>query len=208
MKNRQQVHHLFILDESGSMLLIQNYIKKGFKNLFDELVLLNKDMETQDHYYSLLSFNSNKLSFLNYFETLSDLNKIDLDFYCPNGLTPLYDAIGFSISKIDAELSLNQISNVNVTIISDGEENASNEYCKEKVEKIIKEVKKKGWDINYFGTNHSLENAIDMLGNDKTFSFSSDADGLDLIFDLQLENAIKYSLKIKSNYIQTDLIRS
>ncbi len=208
MKNRQQVHHLFILDESGSMLLIQNYIKKGFKNLFNELVLLNKDMETQDHYFSLLSFNSNKLSFLNYFETLSDLNKIYLDFYCPNGLTPLYDAIGFSISKIDAELSLNQISNVNVTIISDGEENASNEYCKEKVEKIIKGVKKKGWDINYFGTNHSLENAIDMLGNDKTFSFSSDADGLDLIFDLQIENAIKYSLKIKSNYIQTDLIRS
>lgn len=46
----------------------------------------------------------------------------------PDSLTPLFDAMGFSINKLKKLLEGQSDYNVLVTILTDGEENASKEF--------------------------------------------------------------------------------
>ena len=72
-------------------------------------------------------------------------------------MTPLYDAIGFSVNKIKLLLDDKTDYNVLVTIMTDGEENASKEYSGSAIKKIIDDLKQKNWTFTYIGTDHDVE---------------------------------------------------
>ena len=69
--------------------------------------------------------------------------------YCPNMATPLYDAIGKTIVKHEKEISKG--AEILFVILTDGEENSSNEYNLASVKKMIEEREGKGWTFFYMG---------------------------------------------------------
>ena len=60
---------------------------------------------------------------------------MDWKAYRPGGGTPLYDAIGKGISKVNAQIE--DGDHVLVTIITDGEENSSEEWTLKMVRSMI-----------------------------------------------------------------------
>ena len=97
---KHQVHNLIILDESGSMNSIKNTIIEGFNDLINSLKCIEKEFPEQEHYITLISFNSNHNNIIHFNEPVNKIATINNNNYNPESTTPLYDAMGFSILKL------------------------------------------------------------------------------------------------------------
>ena len=125
MNNKHQVHNLIILDESGSMEPIKTTIIQGFNEIVQTVKGIEKEFPEQEHFISLITFNSLGQKTLHFADPAGKLETIDDRRYQPAASTPLYDAIGFSCTKLRSVLGNRTDYNVLVTILTDGEENAS-----------------------------------------------------------------------------------
>ena len=128
MENKHQVHNLIILDESGSMEPIKTTIIQGFNELVQTIQGIEKQFPEQEHFISFVSFNGLGQKLLHFIDPASKLKHIDDKTYKPGASTPLFDAMGFSINKLKQSLQEQSDYNVLVTILTDGEENASKEF--------------------------------------------------------------------------------
>lgn len=70
----------------------------------------------------------------------------------PRGSTPLYDAIGKLAAMIKSD-GMKKKDLVQIVILSDGGENASTEFNRESVRKILDKYQKKEWSVLYLGAN-------------------------------------------------------
>ncbi len=77
---------------------------------------------------------------------------MDWKAYRPGGGTPLYDAIGKGMSKVNAQIE--DGDHVLVTIITDGEENSSEEWTLKMVRSMIEKLKKQNWTFTLIGTDN------------------------------------------------------
>ena len=73
--------------------------------------------------------------------------------YQPCCCTPLYDAMGFTLTKMQKYVQDVKDALVVVTIITDGLENASKEYTGAAVKSLVEQLKEKGWSFTYMGAN-------------------------------------------------------
>src|SRR4051794_19867919 len=137
MNNKHQVHNLIILDESGSMESIKKTIIQGFNEIVQTVKGIEKEFPEQEHFISLVSFNGLGHKLLHFIDPANKLDQIDETRYKPGASTPLYDAIGFSINKLRQALQGQTDYNVLVTILTDGEENASKEFSGNDIRKLI-----------------------------------------------------------------------
>lgn len=74
--------------------------------------------------------------------------------YRPSGGTNLYDAIGTSIRGIEAQLEgQDEVPNVLMVIITDGDENSSKEFRLSDIQNMVKAKEAEGWTFVYLGAN-------------------------------------------------------
>jgi hypothetical protein len=181
-KQKHNVYNLIILDESGSM----EDIKKPTIRGFNEIVQTIKDVETkfpeQKHFICFVTFNGVGIKEMLWNEEVSKLNLINEELYNPAQSTPLYDALGKSISRLKEDLPKNITYNVLVTILTDGEENASRIYSGEDVKKLIDELKNKSWTFAYIGANHDVEKTAMKISITNTLRFEANELDMDLMF--------------------------
>ena len=157
MEQKQKVHNLIILDESGSMESIKPTIINGFNELVQSIKGIQKQFPEQEHYISIISFNGYGNKIMHFMDDVSKLNTIDSSNYRPYSMTPLYDAMGFGFTKLKTELESQTDYNVLVTILTDGEENASKEYTGTVIKNMIEELSEGNWTFTYIGTDHDVE---------------------------------------------------
>lgn len=94
---------------------------------------------------------------------------------------PLYDAIGMGIAKINALTT--EDDSVLVTIITDGEENCSEEYNLKMIKNLIEKLKKQNWTFTFIGTDDlDVENIAHGMGIDNHLQFSEDEAGTKAMF--------------------------
>jgi uncharacterized protein YegL len=89
--------------------------------------------------------------------------------------------------------------NVLVTILTDGEENASKEYTGSSIKKKVEELKKNNWTFTYIGTDHDIEKMARSLSIENTLNFSKDSAGINEMFEKERNARFKYSEKIDKN---------
>jgi len=82
----------------------------------------------------------------------------------PRGMTPLYDAIGRMVSLAEKDKPEKAI----IVIMTDGEENSSQEMTKTSVKAALDRVRAKGWEVVFLGTEFS--NFDDATGVGQTAS--------------------------------------
>ena len=122
----KRVFNMIIVDESGSMCVIERQALAGINETIDTVKKMQKMHKDMEQRISLLTFDSGHKT-LKYDNVKAEsVHRLDSKDYTPCGGTPLYDAIGTAISKLNAQTS--EHDNVLVTIITDGEENCSQEY--------------------------------------------------------------------------------
>ena len=92
----------------------------------------------------------------------------DFTYYC-GGMTALYDAIGYAINDIGTKLSsmdeCDRPEQVQIMIITDGEENSSRHYTSNTVSEMVKhQTTKYSWIFTYLGSNQDAIFAGSKLG--------------------------------------------
>ncbi len=198
MQNRHQVHNLIILDESGSMSSIKSLIINGFNELVQSIKGIEKQFPEQEHLISMISFNDLNYNTLHFVDSVNKLDSINDSSYSPASMTPLFDAMGFSISKLKQHLENKENYSVLVTILTDGEENASKEYTSPAIKNLVNELKQKNWTFTYIGTDHDVESMALQLNIYNTMSFDKNGTDIKRMFDVESKSRVKYSLDIQN----------
>lgn len=160
-KNRETTHVAMILDESGSMASCRATTISGFNEYISGL---KKDKNSK-YVVTLTKFDAHMDSptcrevFTN--KPIANIRRITEDDYAPRGGTPMYDAIGESVEKIDGKSA----SKFVVVIMTDGEENASKKHTKDSIKKLIAEKEALGnWTFIYLGANQNAWQEATAMG--------------------------------------------
>lgn len=143
-----------VLDESGSM----NTIKNEIKNSLNDLIREQKQVEGRPATFTLVKFNDrvNRVIQNTPIKFVRELNEYD---YQPNGTTALYDAIGDTIEWFRNE------KDILMVIVTDGMENASKTFRRQRVMDMIKEKEKEyGWNYVYLSNDLKTEEQGDSIG--------------------------------------------
>lgn len=171
---KTKVFNLIIVDESGSMCSIRREAFSGMNETLQTIKTFAVEKPEIEQRVTLITFHSNHTKF--HYDNaegnvVEPLNERD---YQPGGCTPLYDAIGLGISKVNALVGEND--SVLVTIITDGYENSSREYNLSMVKNLIEKLKKQRWAFTFIGTDDlDVEGMAMAMGIHNTLSFCRDS---------------------------------
>jgi len=204
METKHQVHNLIILDESGSMESIKKTIIQGFNEIVQTVKGIEKEFPEQEHFISLVTFNGLGHKILHFIDPVSKLESIDEKRYIPDASTPLYDAMGFSFAKLRQVVENLTDYNVLVTILTDGEENASIEYNGKAIKKLIEELKLKRWTFTYIGADHDVEKFAASISITNTIHFQKNEANMKAMFVKENSSRANYSQKIREKKDTSD----
>ena len=175
---------VFILDRSGSMSGLEGDTIGGFNSMIEK--------QKKEEGEALVS----TILFDNYSEVLHDrveVSKIepltDRD-YTVRGCTALLDAIGGAIhhiSNVHKYARNEDVPEHTIFIITtDGMENASHQYNREKIKNMIERQKAKyGWEFLFLGANiDAIETALSYgIDQDRAVEYNCDSVGTGLNFE-------------------------
>jgi Mg-chelatase subunit ChlD len=170
MATPQSVDIIFVLDASGSMGVLGREPVDALNGFIEEQQKLKDGAK-----FTLYTFN-NKTSVVINDVPLAEVKKLEYNDFNPNGMTALYDAMGTAITT-----KRNSVNNKNVimVILTDGEENSSQEYKREQVCALTKEMKEQnGWEFIYLGANQDAFKVGDSIGVAKCMNFSTRSGGM------------------------------
>ena len=166
------IYNVIILDESGSMSSIY---KETLQSINEVLGGIRKNQEEhgdQQHNVTIVTFEGNGIRGIKTRRDRVPINDIE-DFtekdYRPGGCTPLYDAMGQTLNRLEGLVEEND--KVMATIITDGFENSSEEYSGKTVKSLVGRLREKGWVFAYIGANQ---------------------DAIEVARDLNISNALNY----------------
>ena len=136
-------HISIILDRTGSMEAIRDDTIGGF-NAFLNAQKAAPGMAT----LTLVQFDSqDPYEIIHRFKPLAQVAELTRETFVPRASTPLLDAMGRGINDLEKSLAdLKEAegpARVVMVIITDGQENASREFRKDQIEKMIREKQEK-----------------------------------------------------------------
>jgi len=153
MKN-DYTHIAVILDRTGSMESIRDDTIGGF-NAFLNAQKAEPGLAT----LTLVQFDSqDPYEIVHKFKSLAEVPELTRKTFVPRANTPLLDAIGRGINDLEKSLADmaedERPSRVVMVIITDGQENASHEFRKDQIEKMINEKQEKAdWQFVFLSAD-------------------------------------------------------
>ena len=155
---KTKVYNVIIMDRSGSMWDIQKPAIMGFNEVLGGVKSSQKKYSgTQEQLITLVLFDSDGIEDIYWNADPSTAKRLTTDTYVPGAATPLYDAMGRTLTRLEKELKDDQNHSVVVTVITDGYENSSEEYSCAAINALVKHLKAEGWSFAYMGTDHDVK---------------------------------------------------
>ena len=191
---KTKIFNLIILDESGSMESIKQQAITGVNETIQTIRNAQKQHEEQEHYVSLVSFNSSSVKNIYDCKQANQVEELTDKLYIPDCCTPLYDAMGLSLNKL--RKSITEEDKVLVTIITDGYENASQEYSGEAIKALVDSLRSKGWVFTYIGANQDVEKVAATISVTNVMSFQTSVGGTKEMFEKEKKSRKRWFEKV------------
>lgn len=138
-----------VLDRSGSMNGREKDVIGGVNKFIEEQKEL-KDPASM----AFVRFDSEAVERFRPMLPLESVEPLGAKDFVPRSSTPLLDAVGKTIVALDADWKTEKPDRAIMIIVTDGQENCSNEYTKEKVKQMIEARQNSGlWAFIYLGAN-------------------------------------------------------
>lgn len=158
---------IFILDRSGSMFNLASDTIGGFNSM-----IKSQKKEPGEAYVTTVIFDDH-YELLHDHINLKEIQPITDKEYFTRGCTALLDAIGKTINSIGVRLNNTpedeRPDKVIFVIMTDGYENASNEFTKSQVKEMIEHQQNKySWTFMFLGAD------IDAVGEARSLGINSD----------------------------------
>jgi hypothetical protein len=172
-----------ILDRSGSMRSLEDEVINSFNEFVND-----QKQEKGKARLTLILFDD-KYEVVYERVKIKKVPELTKEVYFARGMTALFDAIGKTLSSLEAENGM-------VLIQTDGFENASQEYKKRSVKKLVKEKEELGWDFIFLGANiDAMGVGADFgLAASKTASFTATENGIKSAFTSMSHKTSEYRL--------------
>jgi len=179
---------LMILDRSGSMTPLADDTVGGFNGFITQ-----QKAEPGDAVVTLVLFNHDYEPVYNV-RPIRQVEPLTAKQYHPGGNTALLDAIGRGVHDLGKKLAdmdeADRPGKVIVVIMTDGQENASKEYKRDQVRKIIEEqTDKYGWSFSFLGANVDAFAEAGAIGVGKASTMNFAATGVGVRSSLGLVSA-------------------
>ena len=174
----ERVLNLIILDESGSMYGLEEVCVEGVNHTIRTIRESYEKLPEQKQLLTFLTFSSiGESDFRTRFDQadISSVQDYKVSDYRPMGGTPLYDAMGTALTKLEQVATEKDI--VLVTVITDGHENSSRKYNAEKIRNLIARLDEKDWVFTYIGANQDAVLEAERLGIRNAMNYDADLDG-------------------------------
>ncbi|MBQ7571168.1 MAG: VWA domain-containing protein [Bacteroidaceae bacterium] len=177
----KRVFNLIIVDESGSMSVIRKQAFSGMNETLSSVRAMQQAHPETDQRVTLVTFDSNHTTWHFDDAPVQDTRDLRWDAYNPSGCTPLYDAMGRAIAKVEAQACPGD--NVLVTVITDGEENSSREWTLSLIRRTIERLKQQHWTFALIGTdNLDVDSMARGMCIDEHLTFCQDNQGTTEMF--------------------------
>ena len=196
MKTR--IFNLIIFDESGSMSSIEQEAISGVNETIQTSRAAQKVYEEQRHYVSLVSFNSSSVKTIYDCLEVDKVKELTNEEYIPACCTPLYDAMGNSLSKLRKKVA--EEDKVLVTVITDGYENASQEYNGGAIKQLVESLKQKGWVFTYIGANQNSQEVAFNIAINNVMNFQTTSAGTHTMFTKENKSRMKWFTKVSQGH--------
>lgn len=172
-----------IIDKSGSMESIKSDAIGGFNNLIES----QKETEGQTNFTLALFDDEYNLVYNGV--PIKKVKKLTNTSYNPNGSTALYDAIGKTLNEVGVRLhntkEEERPEKIIVAILTDGEENSSKEFTREKIFEMIQHQKEVySWEFIFLAANQDAMTAASSISISatNTLNFSSTSKGINVAY--------------------------
>ena len=174
---RKATEMVCILDRSGSMY------KKRKDTIGSFNQMLEKQKREPGEAYITTALFSDQCDVLYSHTPIRETEELTEQDYYIGGNTALFDAIGKVFHQTDSLLEGREgdyEEKVLVFIITDGMENASVQYGRQQIKKLIEEKQKKGWVILFFGTDMEMIKLAEDTGirKENTTCYPDTAEGI------------------------------
>lgn len=150
---KDQSHITVILDRTGSMMEIRDDVIGGF-NAF----LAEQQAASTPATFTLVQFDSqDPYEVLHHDRPIAEVTPLTPEQYLPRASTPLYDAMGRGIldleSRIAKQPEAERPSRIIFVVVTDGAENASREFDRAAITKLVDARKAAGWDFVFLSAD-------------------------------------------------------
>lgn len=207
-KDETRIYNLIILDESGSMDAIRSQALSGANETLQTIRAAQQENPDDHQMITLVTFDTGARR--PFVRTIIDTEKIeevqDLtpEQYQPYGGTPLYDAMGLSITAL-REL-VKEGDHVLVTVITDGFENSSHHYTADMVKEMVEALTAQGWVFTYIGANQDSGQTASAVGIKSTMDFKATVEGSAIMFDKMRSSSREYYKKVRRQKMTGEVI--
>lgn len=176
--NKAHIYNLIIVDESGSMSGLERVTISGINETISTIRKAQDDFaDKQQHFLTLVCFDERGGGVPPvriHIDAKPILQVTDFNDYRPYGSTPLFDAMGQSLTRLYERIKDDENATALVTVITDGLENASREWSGEALRRLIERLKEEGWTFSYMGSCHDVLEVTMKLSIDHVMEFGHD----------------------------------
>ena len=176
------VYNVIILDKSGSMSSIARQAVDGVNETIGSIKSAQEKNPDQQHMVTLVAFCGCELKTIYDNTPVAEVKPLTDKDYRPCCMTPLYDAVGSTITRVHTLKGNDENSLALVTIITDGYENASREFSLKALKSLIDSYKEQGWQFTYIGADHDVEEVAFSLHIDHSLQFDKSEEGTQMMF--------------------------
>ena len=206
-KDKARIYNLIIVDESGSMSHLREATLSGINETIGTIKSAQKEFaDTQEHTLTLVTFDSdsNRPDVRTMIDNQSITEVNEFRDYMPNGCTPLYDAMGQSLTKLHTAIKGDVDASAVVTVLTDGLENASREWDAHSLRKLIEQLKEEGWSFSYMGSAHNVKEVTDLLSIENVVEFSHDQLGAAHTWGRERSSRRAYYQRMSETYMMRE----
>lgn len=174
---------VFILDRSSSMAGLESDTIGGFNGMLRK----QKKEEGEANVTTVLF--DDQIDIIHDRFPIDVIKSLTAEDYYVRGCTALLDAVGSTVKKVEniqnrlpEEMKAEKIIFV---IITDGQENSSQEYSVGMVKKMIEKNQEKGWQFLFLGANIDAVEEASKIGIPRSYaaSYKNDSKGVQLNYE-------------------------
>lgn len=188
-------HISVILDRTGSMESIRDDTIGGFNAFLGE-----QKAQKGKATLTLVQFDSQEpYEVVHRFQAVKEVPELTRETYVPRGSTPLLDALGRGINDLEKSLAemekKNKPRKIVFAVVTDGLENASREFTRNQVMKMIKEkTEKEKWQFVFLSADlGAIEEARDLgVSINASLAYEKNAKGTQDAWISLSKSAVKF----------------
>ena len=160
MEKPERIELVLVLDKSGSLAGLESDTIGGFNSMLEKQKALSIPVDV-----TAVLFND-QMDVLYTHKNIRYVRPLTAKEYEVGGTTALLDAVGNTILQVERESAVQRKdTKVIFVIITDGMENASTEFSKERIKEMISDKQEmEGWDFIYLGANIDAVEEADRIG--------------------------------------------